>query len=230
MRLVRLFLRRLLALIPVLLGVSLATFFLIDLVPGDPAAIVLGTNATPEQLEVVRNELNLDQPAPQRYVEWLTGALSGQFGRSYVPPEQSVADALMSRLPVTLELALVAMLIATLVSIPLVLLAARREGESTDSFVNFVVIVTVSVPAFLVGLFLIFGFVLHKEGTRDAVLAFGVVLAASLFALATIGRARAKSHPEQLRRARKLVISGGLVLVGSLVLWRFWPNLPRQGF
>src|SRR5688500_1320506 len=105
MRFVRLFLRRLLTLVPVLIGVS-------------PAAVVLGANATPEQLEVVRDELNLDEPAPQRYVAWLGGAVTGDLGRSYVPPEQSVGDAIASRLPVTLELAIVAMLIATLVSIP----------------------------------------------------------------------------------------------------------------
>ena len=66
MRFVRLFLKRLLTLIPVLFGVSLATFFLIDLVPGDPAAIVLGANASPEQLQVVRDELHLDESAPAR--------------------------------------------------------------------------------------------------------------------------------------------------------------------
>ena len=64
MRFVRLFLKRLLTLIPVLFGVSLATFFLIDLVPGDQAAIVLGANASPEQLQVVRDELHLDESAP----------------------------------------------------------------------------------------------------------------------------------------------------------------------
>ena len=147
MRFVRLFLKRLLTLIPVLFGVSLATFFLIDLVPGDPAAIVLGANASPEQLQVVRDELHLDESAPARYASWLEGAVTGDLGRSYVPPEQSVGDAIMSRLPITLELAVAAMIIATLVSIPLGLLAARREGESADAFVNFVVIATVSVPA-----------------------------------------------------------------------------------
>jgi len=228
MRFVRLFFRRLLTLIPVLFGVSLATFFLIDLVPGDPAAIVLGANATPEQLEVVRDELNLDEPAPQRYAAWLGGALTGDLGRSYVPPEQSVGEAIAARLPVTLELAIVAMLIATLVSIPLGLLAALREGEPTDAFVSAVVITTVSIAAFLMGLFLVYAFVLHADGTRTASLVAGLLIALVLFGLAL--RERLRPRTDRDPRTRELAIAGLVVAGVTLLLWRFWPTLPRQGF
>ncbi|WP_116996694.1 ABC transporter permease [Desertimonas flava] len=228
MRFVRLFSRRLLTLVPVLFGVSLATFFLIDLVPGDPAAIVLGANATPEQLEIVRDELNLDQPAPQRYISWLSGALTGDLGRSYVPPEQSVAEAIASRLPVTFELAIAAMLIATLVSIPLGLLAALREGEPMDAFVNAVVIITVSIAAFLMGLLLIYAFVLHADGTRTATLVGGLLIAAGLAATAL--RERRRPRTDRAPRTRSRLVSGAVVLAATLILWRFWPQLPRQGF
>ena len=156
----------------------------------------------------------------------MEGAVTGDLGRSYVPPEQSVGDAIMSRLPITLELAVAAMFIATLVSIPLGLLAARREGESADAFVNFVVIATVSVPAFLMGLFLIFGFVLHADGMRTAVLVVGLVAAAVSAMLAL----RRRRHGRSDHDVRTMVIASLVIGVGSLLLWRFWPHLPRQGF
>ncbi len=222
-------LRKLAGLIPVLLAVSLATFFLIDLVPGDPAAIMLGANATPEQLEVVHQELDLDQPLPERYASWLGGVLHGDFGRSYVPPEQSVSSAIASRLPVTVELALVAMLIALLVSIPLGLITAQRQGTRVDSVANMLLFTLVSIPGFLLGLFLVFVLVMHRAGTAVAVLWLGL-LAAGWALARTPWAVRTVAAGDRRRAVTRRVVGalGGALL--AVIAWRVWPSFPRQGF
>lgn len=221
--------RKLIGVVPVLFAVSLATFFLIDLVPGDPAAIVLGANATPEQLEVVREELDLDKPVHERYLSWLGGVFTGDLGRSYVPPEQTVASTIASRLPVTLELAAAAMLIAVLVSVPLGLLGAHRAGTRVDAGIGAFVFTTVSIPSFLMALFLIFAFVLHRDGTAQAVLVVGL-LAATLIALSTPFAVRRLERERRAAAVRRRLVVAGAVALGAVVAWRFFPNLPRQGF
>ncbi|RWX79431.1 ABC transporter permease [Neorhizobium lilium] len=146
--------RRTMSLIVTLLVVSLLIFTVMDLLPGDPAQIMLGTSASPETLAALQHQLGLDQPLPLRYLAWLGGVLRGDLGQSYtygVP----VAGLMMERLAVTLPLALIAMLLSVLVAIPLGVQAARRHNGVFDAVAGLFSYIGIAVPAFWVGLLLI---------------------------------------------------------------------------
>jgi peptide/nickel transport system permease protein len=147
MNLARYGLRRLLLLIPTLFGVSLLTFALSRLVPGDPARLAAGAQATPEMYEQIRREFGLDQPLPAQYWSYLTGLLQGDWGRSILS-RRPVAEDLASYWPATLELVLAAMTIAVLVGVPLGVLAAVRADRPADQVSRLVALLGVSVPAF----------------------------------------------------------------------------------
>src|SRR5262245_47291704 len=115
-------------LVPVLFLVSLATFFMLELVPGDPAAAIAGPQATREQYLEIREELGLDEPILSRYLDWLGDTVTGDFGRALLPPERPVAEMIASRLPVTMEIALLGMFMALAIALPLALVAASRPG------------------------------------------------------------------------------------------------------
>lgn len=121
-------LRRLADLILTLLVVSLAIFAVMSWLPGDPAAIMLGTSATPETLATLRHQLGFDQPMLLRYGHWLAAAFSGELGQSYtygVP----VLGLMAERLAVTLPLALIALTLSMATGIPLGVLAAARRAD-----------------------------------------------------------------------------------------------------
>ncbi|MBB3655855.1 peptide/nickel transport system permease protein [Rhizobium sp. BK650] len=146
--------RRLAGLVITLLVVSLVIFAVMDLLPGDPASIMLGTSASPETLAALRHELGLDQPLILRYVQWLAGVFSGNLGRSYtygVP----VAGLIVERLAVTLPLALIAIILSVLVALPLGVLAAARRGGFVDAAAMVFSQISIAVPAFWVALLLI---------------------------------------------------------------------------
>src|SRR4051812_45807207 len=112
----------------VLLLVTVATLKMVDLSPGDPAYELLGDQATPDQVAAVHHELGLDRPFLERYGHWLKHAATGDLGRSPIT-NQSVSSALTSRLPVTIELAVMSLVLALLVALPLgVYTAYRSEG------------------------------------------------------------------------------------------------------
>ncbi len=140
-------LRRLLLLIPTLFGVSLLTFALSRIVPGDPARLAAGAQATPEMYEQIRREFGLDQPLPVQYWNYLTGMLQGDWGNSILS-RRPVAEDLASFWPATFELVLVAMTIAVLVGVPLGVLAAVRADRPVDQASRVVALLGVSVPAF----------------------------------------------------------------------------------
>jgi peptide/nickel transport system permease protein len=146
--------QRLAGLVITLLVVSLLIFALMDLLPGDPASIMLGTSATPETLTALRHELGLDQPLLFRYAQWLLGVFSGNLGRSYtygVP----VAGLILERLAVTLPLALMAVLLSVLIAVPLGALAASRRGGTFDIIASIFSQISIAVPGFWVALLLI---------------------------------------------------------------------------
>ncbi|MBW9052131.1 ABC transporter permease [Rhizobium mesosinicum] len=146
--------RRLAGLVISLLVVSLVIFAVMDLLPGDPASIMLGTSASPETLAALRHELGLDQPLILRYGQWLTGVFSGNLGQSYtygVP----VAGLIVERLAVTLPLALMAVVLSVLIALPLGVLAAARRGGIVDAIATVFSQVSIAVPAFWVALLLI---------------------------------------------------------------------------
>ncbi len=146
--------RRLAGLVLTLLVVSLVIFAVMNLLPGDPASIMLGTSASPETLAALRHELGLDQPLILRYGQWLAGVFSGNLGQSYtygVP----VAGLIFERLAVTLPLALMAIVLSVLIALPLGVLAAARRGGILDAIATIFSQVSIAVPAFWVALLLI---------------------------------------------------------------------------
>ncbi len=217
---------KLLRLAAILLLVSLGAFFLLDLVPGDPAAAVLGEGATPEQFAEVRAELGLDRPAMERYADWMGGILTGDFGRSMQPPVQEVSDVIAARLPVTLEIALLAMVMAVGVAVPLALWSAQRVGRIDDGIIGLGTSAAVSVPSFLAALLLIYA-VIFNTSMVIAVLSgiFGVVAGACL-CRAAWGLSRERTVAAGL----PWLLSAAAAGLGAALVLTGFPDFPRQGF
>lgn len=151
-------LRRLLALLPVLAIVSVVTFGLIHFMPGDAAATMLGSDASPAQIAALRESLGLNDPIWLQFWSWLTGAASGDLGRS-VFTGKPVALTIWEALGPTLHLAVQAQVLAVIIGVPAGIFAARRQGSSSDQAVMVGALLGISLPSFLLGLFLmlIFG-------------------------------------------------------------------------
>ena len=146
--------KRLLALIPVLLVVSLVIFLLIHLVPGDPAAAILGEQATREQIDALRETLGLNDPLTTQYLRWLTGLFRGDWGRSLFM-QGTMLEILADHMVPTLQQTAVAVAFATLVGVPLGMTAAIRRGRGADRLISSFATVGVSMPSFLMGLGLV---------------------------------------------------------------------------
>ena len=153
MNLARYALRRLLLIVPVLVGVSLLTFALSRVVPGDPARLAAGAQATPEMYEQIRREFGLDDPLPVQYWTYVSGLARGDWGDSILSRRPVAAD-LRLYWPATLELVLVAMAIAVAVGVPLGVLSAVRADRPTDQVSRLVSLLGVSMPAFWLALLL----------------------------------------------------------------------------
>jgi peptide/nickel transport system permease protein len=149
--------RRLLYLVPVLIAVSLLTFLIASLLPGDLAYVILGDQATPEKVAALRHDMGLDQPIWWRYASWLGHVLQGDFGRSF-RTGQTVLQAVTERLPVSLELMVLAELGALAIGIPLAIACAVRSGSAFDRFMTGSAFGMLSVPAFLSAILLIYLF------------------------------------------------------------------------
>lgn len=145
--------RRILFTIPAMLAMSLIVFFIIRLVPGDPVLVILGMRANEESIARVREQLNLDEPMVQQYINWLSGVLRGDLGEDFRTGE-SITHMLQTRFPVTLELAILALLIAAGIGIPLGVLAATRRGVAEHVATVFNTI-GISIPDFWLGVMLI---------------------------------------------------------------------------
>jgi ABC-type dipeptide/oligopeptide/nickel transport system permease component len=154
---------RLLHLVPVLLGVSLMTFLMLAATPGDPVDIMLGDQQASEaQRLALRHDMGLDLPLPQRFGRFLKNAVTGDFGTSYFH-RRPVAQVIAERLPATIELTLVALIVALAVAIPLGVLAAVEKDSWLDRAATVTSLFGVSLPGFWFGLLLIlfFGVTLH---------------------------------------------------------------------
>jgi peptide/nickel transport system permease protein len=149
--------RRLLYLIPVLVAVSLLTFLIASLLPGDLAYVILGDQATPDKVAALRHDMGLDQPILWRYLSWLGHVLQGDFGRSF-RTGQTVLQVVSERLPVSLELMFLAELGALAIGIPLAIACAVRSGSAFDRFMTGTAFSMLSVPAFLAAILLIYLF------------------------------------------------------------------------
>ncbi len=150
-------LRRLLVAVPVLLLISIMVFFLIHLLPGDPVIAMLGEEATPEMIQALREEMGLDKPLYQQYLSWLTHCLSGDLGRS-IQTKQPVSKALTQRLPVTIELTLLAFLIALMISLPIAIASAVRPNSWIDLVGSTIATLGIAMPSFWLGILLIYLF------------------------------------------------------------------------
>jgi peptide/nickel transport system permease protein len=148
---IRFILRRVLGLVLVLLGVSVFTFTLAQLVPVDPAAVALGQNARDEQIAAYRAELGLDRPVVEQYFIYLKRLLQGDMGNS-IRTRRPVADDLFDFLPATIELSLAALLVALFLGIPLGIIASIRRNGLTDALARLFALVGGSMPIFYVGL------------------------------------------------------------------------------
>ena len=153
-------LRRLLSMVPVLLLVSAVIFSLLHLTPGDPVVVMLGEEATPEARDALRRELGLDRPLPLQYAAWLSRVVQGDLGRS-IRTNQPVSDAILQRLPVTVQLSVLAMVIALVIAIPTGIIAAARRNSRADIAVTVFSLLGVSMPNFLLAVLLIFVFSLQ---------------------------------------------------------------------
>jgi peptide/nickel transport system permease protein len=160
--LLRFVLHRIAVVVPSLFGLLVLTFVLIHLVPADPAAILAGDNATPEQMQVIRHRFGLDQPLPIQFLTYLNHAVHLDFGESAYS-RRPVAQDIAQRLPATLELVFVSLLIATLVGIPLGTIAATHHNRLPDFAVRVATVAATAVAAFWLAIMLqlLFAMMLH---------------------------------------------------------------------
>ncbi len=145
--------RRLLLLIPILIGLSLLVFLWIRALPGSPAESLLGERATEESVAQLRDQYGLEDPFYVQYWRYLQTILDGDLGTS-IASRRPITEEIRERFPATVELAFAAMLFATLVGIPLGFLAAKRHGSATDHASLFVSLIGVSIPIFFLALIL----------------------------------------------------------------------------
>ena len=150
-------LRRLFSAIPTLILVSLFVFTLQKLLPGDPVLAMAGEERDPAVIEYLRDKYRLNDPVPVQYLNWVGNVLKGDFGTS-LRTEQPVTALIVSKLPVTLELSVFALLIALLIGIPTGILSAVRKGSAVDYSANIVALSGISIPHFWLGILLIMVF------------------------------------------------------------------------
>lgn len=150
-------LKRIGAMIPVMLIISVVVFLIIYLTPGDPASSMLGMEASADQIERVNESLGLNEPLPQRYLEWMGGVLTGDLGDSYFM-HQPVTQAIAEHFGPTLSLAILAQLIALLIALPCGIIAALKHGSRPDAVLRVVALLGVAIPGFLMALMLMWLF------------------------------------------------------------------------
>ena len=151
--------RRLLATVPLLFVVSLLVFSFVHVLPGDPAVLFLGEEADAETLARFRARLGFDRPLPVQYAEWLGQVLRGDLGRS-LRTNQPVTEAILQRLPVTLELLACALLVSLAIAVPMGIVSAIKRNSGVDLVSTLFALVGFSLPNFWLGLMLIYVFAL----------------------------------------------------------------------
>jgi ABC-type dipeptide/oligopeptide/nickel transport system permease component len=218
----RFLVRRLLLTIPVLLGVATLVFSLIHLVPGDPVQAMLGDSASPQDISELRGRLGLDRPLYLQYGAFLKGLSRGDLGAS-LRTNQPVTASIIERLPATFELAFAAMALATLMAIPLGILAAARAGTRVDHAATTLALVGISIPNFWLGplLAIVFSVTLgwlpvSGRGTLAHLVLPAVTLGAPLAAV--LARMTRASVIEELRELYVLAARArGVSRVGAIV-------------
>lgn len=203
---VRFVLRRLLLLIPLLLGITIVSFCLAELSPSDPAEVSIRVNAmvpTPELIAQTQHELGLDRPLAVRYIDWIGNALHGDFGQSYIT-RLPVAQSLLEAFPATLVLALTALAIILVISVSAAVASALKPGSWLDFVIRGFIFITCSMPAFWAALLLIWLFSVKigwfpTSGMRSA---SSIVLPAVTLSLSYIGTYMRLIRSEMLRTSQ----------------------------
>lgn len=157
---IRYVLGRLTSLIISLIVASIVIFAVIEVIPGDPAAFMLGVNARPDTIAALRTEMGLDQPVVVRYFEWVTGLLQGDFGRSWTY-KTPVADLISDRVWVSLPLAIYALFLSTIIAFPAGIYAASRRGGTGDIAIMGATQLGVAIPNFWFAMILVLIFAIN---------------------------------------------------------------------
>ncbi|WP_420858345.1 ABC transporter permease [Marivivens marinus] len=147
-------LKRLISAIPVLFGISIIVFVIMAMIPGDPATAILGSYATPENVEKLNRDLGLDKPMVQRYFIWLGNMLQGDFGRSF-SLNRAVLDEVLDRFGATLVLAGTSFVLCSLLGIAAGVVSAARQYGLADKAITFAVLLGISIPSFFLGMMMI---------------------------------------------------------------------------
>lgn len=200
-------LKRLLMLIPVILGVTFIVFFILNLSPGDPAAMILGEQATAEALEMKREELGLNDPILVRYFNYMKDLLHGDMGVSY-RNSISVWEQVIDRFPNTVVLAIAGIFVALLIGIPLGILSAKKQNTIIDNISMVLSLIGVSMPNFWFGLLVVMLFSLKlgwlpSQGMGDG---FVPLLASLILPALTLGTGSAGSIARMTRSSMLEVI------------------------
>ncbi|MGR3316404.1 ABC transporter permease [Roseovarius indicus] len=155
-------LKRLVSAIPVLLGITVIVFLIMSMIPGDPATAILGSYATPENVEKINRDLGLDKPMVQRYVIWLGNMLQGDFGRSF-SLNRPVLDEVLERFNATLVLAGTSFVLCSILGILAGVVSAARQYGFADKAITFTVLIGISVPSFFLGMMMILLFAVNLK-------------------------------------------------------------------
>ena len=222
-------LKRLLMMVVVVLGISFIVFVIMNLTPGNAAQMILGQSARPEQVAELEAELGLDQPFLIRYFRYILDALRGDFGQSY-QTRLPVVNEIMTRFPTTLRLATLAMLIATLIGVPVGVISAIKQYSIVDNVSMVVAMLFASIPSFVMGLLLQLSLALNMKlfpATGAATWRHFVLPAITLSTgtMATLIRMTRSTMLEVIRadyvrtaRAKGVGVDFGYVLGGSVVI------------
>ena len=152
--------KRLLAVIPTLFVVSIVIFSIIHMTPGDPAAMILGDKASAEDIAALREAMGLNDPIPVQYINWVKDVLHGDLGQS-VFIDKPMTQILKEYMGPTFSLTVYAMILATVIAIPLGVLAAKKRGTIADQGISLISMIGISMPSFLLGLILILLFAVN---------------------------------------------------------------------
>ena len=155
-------LKRLISAIPVLLGITVIVFLIMAMIPGDPATAILGSYATPENVEKLNRDLGLDKPLVARYFIWLGNMLTGDFGRSF-SLNRPVLDEILERFSATLILAGTAFVLCSVLGILAGVISAARQYGAADKIITFTVLIGISIPSFFLGMMMILAFAVNLK-------------------------------------------------------------------
>ena len=156
------FIQRLLSAIPVLLGITIIVFFIISLIPGDPATAILGSYATPENVKLLNEQLGLDKGLIQRYFIWLGNLVQGDLGRSFAL-NRPVLDEILERFNATLILSGTAFILCSVVGVLIGTISAFKQYTITDKIITFTVLTGISLPSFFLGMMMILLFAVNLQ-------------------------------------------------------------------